>query len=92
MQSKNKRAMTVAERVHVGRVKMLCCSVCDAHGPSDAHHIEQNLHFCVVSLCRSCHNGLHGDKSVWKVMKMDELKALNVTIGRLVNGNKEYDR
>ena len=31
---------TAAEREHLGRVKLLPCSVCDAPGPSEAHHIE----------------------------------------------------
>lgn len=78
---------TKAEREHVGRVKELPCSVCDAAGPSDAHHIEQGLHWAVVALCKSCHQGQklgwHGDKVMWNIRKMQELDALNVTIKRL---------
>ena len=33
--------LTAKERAHIQRVKQLPCSVCDAPGPSDAHHIEQ---------------------------------------------------
>ena len=86
MQSKNKKSMTAAERRHVGMVKEQACSVCDKSGPSDAHHIEQKLQFCVVALCRDCHNNWHGTKGVWKAYKMDELKALDVTLGRVANG------
>jgi len=79
--------LTPKQREHIGRVKMLCCSVCEKLGPSDAHHIEQALQYCVVALCRDCHNSWHGTKSIWKVYKMDELKALNVTIKNLLDQN-----
>lgn len=86
MRAPNQRAMTRAEREHVGRVKALPCSVCYAPGPSAAHHIEQGLHHVVVALCDDCHqgpSGWHGTKALWRVRKLDELKALNITIGRL---------
>lgn len=87
MWSKNKARMTPAERAHVEAVKMLQCSVCDAQAPSDAHEIRQGLWFASVALCRDCHqgsiNGLHGQRRMWLVMKMDELAALNVTLQRL---------
>jgi len=79
------------ERDHIGRVKELPCSVCDQPGPSDAHHIKQKLQYCVVALCRECHNSWHGTKLIWKVKKMDELDALNITIQGLSNGFKRYD-
>lgn len=75
------------ERAHVGRVKSLPCSICDAPPPSDAHHIQQGLHYTVVALCRDCHqgshNGIHGRRHMWAIRKLDELGALNVTLGRL---------
>ena len=76
--------LTDKEREHIRRVKELPCSVCDASPPSDGHHIEQKLQYCVVALCRDCHNSWHGQKLIWRVKKMDELKALNVTVERLV--------
>lgn len=88
MRSKNKPAMTAAERRHVERVKALPCSVCDAAAPSDAHEPEQGLWFLAIALCRDCHqgsrNGWHGKRFLWNVMRMNELDALNVTIRRLV--------
>jgi len=78
--------LTPKQRMHIGNVKLLPCSVCDLPGPSEAHHIEQKLQYCVVSLCKECHNSLHGMKLIWNVKKMDEIKALNVTIERLING------
>ena len=76
------------QRAHLGAVKELPCSVCDAPGPSEAHHIEQGLQYTAVALCGDCHrgpSGWHGTKALWRVRKMDELKALNVTIERLLN-------
>jgi cytochrome c5 len=87
MRSKNSRPLTVREAAHVELVKQLPCSVCDAPGPSDAHHIEQGLQYIVVALCKDCHQGpvmgWHGQKRAWAVRKMNELDALNVTIRRM---------
>jgi hypothetical protein len=80
--------LSKADRKHLGRVKELPCSVCDAPGPSQAHHIKQGQQYTAVALCYECHQGAimgwHGGKVAWRVRKMDELMALNVTIGRLV--------
>ena len=79
--------LTAAERAHLGRVKELPCSVCDAPGPSEAHHMKQHRQYTCIALCESCHrgyNGLHGTKAFWRIRKMDELDALNVTIERLM--------
>ena len=79
--------LTAAEREHLSRVKELPCSVCDAPGPSDAHHVKQGLQYTCVALCKDCHQGSlmgwHGQKRAWAIRKMDELAALNVTIRRL---------
>jgi len=87
MQSRNAAAITAAERAHLAAVKALPCSVCDAPGPSEAHHIEQGLHYTCVALCTECHRcpvmGWHGQKRAWLVRKMTELRALAVTVGRL---------
>ena len=68
-------------------VKVLPCSVCDAPGPSDAHHIVQGLQYTCVALCPECHTGprmgWHGQRFAWKIRKMEEIDALNVTIKRL---------
>ena len=79
--------LTQREREHLARVKSLPCSVCDAEGPSYAHHIEQGQQYTCVALCYDCHqgkSGWHGDRAMWKIYKMDELAALNVTIERLM--------
>ena len=89
MHSKNKKAPTAAERRHIVAVKSLPCSVCDAPGPSDCHEIKQGQWFTSVALCPSCHTcsvmGIHGQKRMWAIKKMDELDSLSVTIGRIVS-------
>ena len=75
------------ERIHLALIKELPCSVCDAPGPSEAHHIKQGLQYTCVALCVDCHRGpvlgLHGQKRMWAIKKMDELEALNVTLKNL---------
>ena len=79
---------TEKERKHIEAVKQLACSVCDQPPPSDAHHIKQSNPYLCVALCKSCHqdsiNGIHGQKAMWKIMKMDEVDALAVTYMRLI--------
>jgi hypothetical protein len=68
------------------------CVVCDkpssAAEPSEAHELRQGEWFTSVPLCASCHRGpilgLHGQRRMWAVKKMDELAALAVTIRRLM--------
>lgn len=81
--------LTAKERQHLARVKELPCSLCDASGPSEAHHIEQSLQYTAIALCPECHRGpvmgLHGQRRMWAIQKMSELDALNVTIQRLMS-------
>lgn len=78
---------TPKERYHLSRVKELPCSICDAPGPSDAHHIKQHRQYTCVALCKDCHQGAvmgwHGQKRMWALKKMDMDDALNVTLKRL---------
>ena len=89
MRSKNKPAMTAAERRWVTRLKLLPCSVCDTgggeHAPSEAHEIRQGQWFTAVALCADCHRGPHNSigRGIWRVKKMSELDALAVTVERL---------
>jgi 5-methylcytosine-specific restriction endonuclease McrA len=80
--------LTAIERRHVAKVKELACSVCDEPGPSEAHHVKQGKQWTVVALCPDCHrgafNGLHGQRRMWNLKKMDEVDALAVTIKRLM--------
>lgn len=76
------------ERLHLAKVKTLPCSVCDESGPSEAHHIEQGSQYLCIPLCEDCHrgshNGLHGQKRIWNVLKKTELSCLNNTIEKLI--------
>ena len=85
------QSYTRAERAHIEAIKQLPCSVCNAPGPSDAHHIKQDNPWLCVALCQDCHtsnhNGIHGRMAMWKIHKLDELGALAITIRRLLDGN-----
>ena len=85
--------LTAAERKHLGRIKEMSCSVCDAPGPSDAHHIEQHKQYLCIPLCKDCHQGsfagIHGQKRAWIQRKMTEMDALNITIKRLLEESWE---
>jgi hypothetical protein len=80
--------LNAAQRKYLATVKTLSCGVCDAAGPSDAHHIEQGLQYICIPLCKDCHqgshNGIHGRKSIWNVLKKTELSVLNDTIQKLL--------
>ena len=80
--------LSALDRKHIGRVKELPCSVCDAAAPSEAHHINQDQAYTCVALCKPCHDALHGngDKAMWRIYKLDEVGALNITIRRLLYG------
>lgn len=83
MRSKNSKAFTRSESAHLEAVKSVCCAVCGAPPPSAAHHIVQGDHFTTVALCWECHQGkqgIHGDKTLWRIYKIDELGALNATL------------
>lgn len=88
MQSRGKPAPTAAERRHIERIKAMACVLCDAPGPSECHEIKQGQWFTSMPLCADCHrgsvNGLHGQRAMWRVRKMDELDALAETLRRLL--------
>ena len=83
----NSKNLTPRERGHLAWVKSLPCSVCEQPGPSEAHHIEQGLHYACIPLCHDCHrgahNGIHGQRRMWAVMKKSELSCLADTVRRL---------
>lgn len=90
MRSKNHKPATHSEQQHIQRVKELPCGVCEAPGPSDAHHIVQQQHWTVIPLCSDCHqgafNGVHGQRRIWNVHKKTEMSVLNETVRRLCGG------
>lgn len=80
--------LSAREKAHLAKVKELACGVCGRHGPSEAHHVEQHQQYTAIPLCADCHrgghNGIHGQKRIWNVLKKSELSVLNDTIRRLV--------
>lgn len=86
MRSKNSAPINKQERAYLGWVKTQACVICNTPGPSDAHHVHQGHHFSVIPLCKDCHqgsrNGIHGEKRMWILTKMDEWSAVNETVRR----------
>lgn len=80
---------TKRESEHLKRIKEMPCGVCGDPGPSDAHHIEQHMQYLCIPLCKSCHqdshNGIHGQKRIWNVLKLNEMIVLNETLRKLVS-------
>ena len=91
MRTKNAKRISTAESAHMLRVKESGCAVCDAGSGAivEAHHMKQGNHFTTIGLCDCCHRGpmgIHGDKTMWRIHKMDENDALNETLRRVLGG------
>lgn len=91
---KRAKAMSDAAARHVERVKNLPCGVCSAPGPSDAHHMIagripgiRSPDWLTMPLCKDCHqgshNGIHGERRMWDVMRTNEHKVLDATLEKL---------
>ena len=83
MRTKSSKPLTAAESEHLALVKSCPCSVTGVAPPSEAHHIRQGDHFTTIALSWDAHrgpHGIHGDKSLWRLAKMDDVAALNVTL------------
>jgi hypothetical protein len=91
MQSKNKKAPTKSESQHIVRIKEMACIVCKQPGPSECHELKQGQWFTSLPLCVDCHrgsiNGIHGQKRMWSIYKIDELDALAMVIEKLLANN-----
>ncbi len=78
---------------HMERVAGLPCCLCGVYGVQVHHIIEgrtfskrDNLAFCTIPLCPSCHTGpkgVHGDKTMLKISKKAELEHLSETLAKL---------
>lgn len=75
------------ERIHLAWIKSLPCGVCGSLEGSEAHHVQQHQQYTAIPLCPDCHrgghNGIHGQKRIWNVMKKTEMSVLNETIAKL---------
>lgn len=77
-------------RAHLQRIKSLPCGLCGASAPSDAHHIREGQgmgqrasDYLAIPLCKDCHQGdkgLHGDRTMWRVYRKNELDVLAETV------------
>lgn len=84
--------MSAFEKRHLARVHELPCGICGAM-PVEAHHIlegrtpgRKSPAALVIPLCIDCHrggNGIHGDKSMFRIYKKSELDVLADTLERL---------
>jgi hypothetical protein len=82
--------MTKAESNYMSKVASLPCVVC-GNQPVELHHVREGQgmsqraqNWLVIPLCPSCHRdsmmGLHGQRNMWRIKKMDEMDALAKTI------------
>lgn len=89
--------MTENEKKHLARVASLGCILCwlldQGNPPAEIHHIREGQgggqragHYLTIPLCPDCHrgpNGIHGDRSRLRMVKMTELDLLDLTLSRL---------
>jgi len=85
--------MTKAEKLHMARVAELPCCLCGAM-PVELHHIREGVgmaqrqgNMLVIPLCVEHHRGktgVHGDKSMMRLLKKDELDLLNETLQKVM--------
>ena len=81
--------MRKASKAYMSRVACLPCCVCGAQGV-ELHHVREGQgmaqraqDWLVVPLCSGCHRGpqgLHGDRTMMRIHKMDEMDMLARTI------------
>jgi len=85
---------TAAEKRHLERVARLPCVICGAHGVH-VHHIrtgqgmsQRSSHFLTIPACPECHQGpegIHGNRALLRVRKLEELDLLAMTIEAIEN-------
>lgn len=92
--------MRKSDKAYMGRVAELGCIVCKVlfsrFEPAQVHHIREGQgmaqrasNWLVVPLCPSCHTGpqgIHGDRSLMRIGKLEELDLLALTI-EVLNAN-----
>ena len=81
--------MTKAERKRMDRLAQLPCCCCGAYGVQ-LHHVREGQgmaqrasNWLTIPLCPDCHTGsrgIHGDKSIMRQHKLDEMDLLARTI------------
>ena len=81
--------MKAAEKRYLDRVASLSCVVCGDRAV-EVHHLREGQgasqrasHYLTVALCKDCHTGpmgIHGDRTMMRVRKLEELDLLAMTI------------
>lgn len=87
-----------AEKRHLDRLGRLPCVLCQAlgqrqEGRTFVHHIragqgiaQRSPHWLAIPLCLDCHqgpSGIHGDRSLMRIAKVEELDLLAMTVEAL---------
>ena len=89
MRSKNKPAQTADEKRYVSLLADHPCVICGST-PVEIHEFEQGDWYTSVPLCPRHHRdpvrGWHGNRLDWKLARMDAMKAINLTVGRVFKG------
>lgn len=82
--------MSAKSKNHMGRVAELPCAVCGSM-PVEVHHVlegrtpgRRSDDWLTIPLCVGCHrdehNGIHGRRAMWNVMRADEMRCLAQTL------------
>lgn len=89
---------TASEKSYMGRVAEGVCILCEALGcegdtPVNLHHVREGQgmgqkaqNWLVIPLCPTCHqgrHGIHGDRALLRLAKLDEIDLLAMTIERM---------
>lgn len=88
---------TKSESAHLEAVASLGCILCYSLGQgyraAQVHHIREGQgmsqrasNWLTIPLCPDCHtgkNGIHGDRTMLRIAKVDELDLLAMTYERL---------
>ena len=82
----------------MSKVAALPCALCERLGmeqttPTEVNHIrtgqgmsQRSSNYLTIPLCQECHRGpqgLHGDRSLFRIAKVSELELLADTIRKL---------
>ena len=83
---------TQREKQHMDLVASMPCSCCGAYGVQ-VHHLREGQgmsqrasNWLTIPLCPECHtgpNGIHGNKSLMRIQKIEEIDLLARTIEAL---------
>lgn len=85
---------SAAEKRYHDAIAAMPCVLCTyldqrQESPTNVHHVREGQgmgqrasHWLVVAVCKDCHqgpNGIHGDRSLLRIAKLEELDLLALT-------------